>query len=59
LRANPLRADTLQNFALFLETRRRDADTAEQLYQRAITLSPRHYVALTNFAVFLKNVTDG
>jgi Tfp pilus assembly protein PilF len=56
LRANPVRADSLQNFALFVELKMKDHDTAEVLYTRALTIEPSNPRVLANFAVFLKNV---
>jgi Tfp pilus assembly protein PilF len=56
LRANPVRADSLQNFALFVELKMKDHDTAEVLYTRALSIEPTNPRVLANFAVFLKNV---
>lgn len=36
LRANPVRADSLQDYALFLETRKEDYDTAGVAERRAL-----------------------
>jgi tetratricopeptide (TPR) repeat protein len=51
-----VRADSLQNFALFVELKMKDHDTAEVLYTRALTIEPSNPRVLANFAVFLKNV---
>ncbi|WP_413206759.1 tetratricopeptide repeat protein [Rhodospirillum sp. A1_3_36] len=52
----PKNADTLGNFAVFMETVRKDMDEAENLYKRAIEADPKHADTLGNFAVFMETV---
>lgn len=52
--ANATDADNLVNYAVFLETVRKDFDGAETLYKRTIEIEPRGAVTLGNYANFLQ-----
>ena len=49
-------APLLGNYALFLETIRKDYDKAEQFFQRALVADPNYANNLGNYAIFLKKV---
>ena len=51
--ADPTDADNLGNYAIFLETVRRDSDRAEAMFGRAITADPNHARNLGNYATFM------
>jgi Tfp pilus assembly protein PilF len=46
----------LGNYAVFLETVRKDYDAAEEKYKQALEANPKHVTNLSNFALFLVNV---
>ena len=53
--ADPARADSLADYARFLEKVRRDYDRAEAMYERAIEADPNHADNLGNYARFLES----
>ena len=54
LEADPNHANTLGNYAVFLNDIRHDYDQAESYYKRA--LDPKNAVTLGNYAVFLNDI---
>ena len=52
----PGSASLLGNYAVFLETARRDYDRAEDLYRRALDADARHANNVGNYASFLRDV---
>ncbi|HUU83118.1 MAG TPA: tetratricopeptide repeat protein, partial [Phycisphaerae bacterium] len=51
-KASPL----LNNYALFLQTIRKDHDRAEEFYKRAIEADPQHTGILGNYAILLTQI---
>ncbi len=56
LAALPDSAELLGNYALFVQTVRKDPDKAETYYLRALEADSEHANNLGNYAVFLKNI---
>jgi tetratricopeptide (TPR) repeat protein len=59
IEANPVNADSLCSYAVFLQTVRHDTDAAETYYERAIEADPAHANSLGSYAGILlsKGVT--
>jgi Tfp pilus assembly protein PilF/cellulose biosynthesis protein BcsQ len=53
--ANPMHADVLGNYAVFLEIQQDDLNGAEAFYKRAVEADPKHANNLGNYANFLEN----
>ena len=54
--ADPNNANSLGNYADFLETVRRDYDRAEEMYKRAVEADPKYAWGLRKYAHFLQYV---
>ncbi len=53
---NPKDSNKLFEFAVFMETIRKDYNRAEQLYQQAIAVDPKNAKILGRFAVFMETI---
>ncbi len=55
LTLDELNSDELGDYAVFLHNTRKDTDTAESFYKRAIEADPK-YLHLSNYAIFLTGI---
>lgn len=56
IRVDPTYATNLCNYALFLETIRKDYDLAEKHYKLALELNPKDLKSVNNYSIFLRTI---
>ena len=55
LKLNPAKPDTLAAYGYGLANMEGDVEGAQEMYKRALAADPKHVLALTNYALLLRD----